>query len=565
MSITAEAYDTYYQYSLPDEAALDRHWTGERYNDDLAALGVGNPAVTDLDVSMVRFPYMQPSRYFHRKNHPIEVGNVQPNEPLQEMLAGTLYEDPVRAAVVMRFAGDFHDIGYKNVDADPFGRNAWPPHLIKLIDGMADWQPRVIDDERHYETYLTDKGKNDELTRMVAYLFELPEDGVLSHKTGGSNELDSALAAVQFLKRHGIDNQEKPLEKVDLVAVAAIIAATIPFRQNARLDEHGNLIEGNMERLGRRVHTALLGIGYDSRVAYRTTNAIMAMGACVANRDASPFMRPDNMPAMANDARLLRAEDLVLDGRHVFREPVTTMSGLTRGARLMYSAPGLYQRIMLGEIPPEDVPTFMVPFDDEGQLRGLEYSYPPQEAHTQATGHVHENVEGTRDLFLIHEVGITAGRVLLRQTRELDSEVPGGVEADVWISTMQPTGEKFDQLQARGGMALKLYQELSRTAHYTGLDLVPDRHPLSMMVLGSAGLAGTLELSGIIQGHWEQIDTSLHESDPYFDTARAEEFRAALLEHVKSHNYNTMLDILMHAALFHYDKKRLRALERQKT
>lgn len=563
MSESTVSYDTYFQHGLPDRDAMDRHWTGERYNADLAALGVSNPELTDRDVAQIRFPYMQASRHLHIEEHPIEVGAVQPNKPLQERLTGTRYENWELAAAVMRLSADAHDVAYKNVDADPQGRNAWPSQVRRLINGMADWQIRVQDGERHYETFLTEKGKADELTRIVAYLFELPEDGVLSHKTGGSNEFDSALAMVQFLKQHAIEGQKQPIERVDIIAVAAIIAATIPFRPNASADERGTLAEGFMEQLGRRVHKVLLDIGEDPHTAYRTTNAIMAMGVCVANRDTAPFTRPDNASALTSGARKLRAEELVVDGRHIFREPVTTMSGLTRAARLISSAPGLYEKIMRGLIQPDTVPKFVVPFDDDGQLIGIEHSYPPQAIHAQAAGNVKENVGYSRDFFLIHEVGIVAGRVLLRHAGELDSEVPGAVKADVWLTTMQPTGEHFDRLQSEGGKALTLYQELSGITQHTGLDLVPRKSPLSALVLGAAGLAGAIQLSDIVQRHWEQFDAT-KESDPYFDTVRAEEFRSALLEYVGPHNYNAILDVLILAADFYDKPKRLAALEQLK-
>lgn len=563
MSLSAAEYDVYYQYGLPDEKALARHWTGERYNEDLAALGVSNPSVTDLDVAQIRGPYMQDSRSLHIDDHGVETGNVQHNSPLEERLAGTPFADWARAAADMRIGGDCHDVAYKHVDADPMGRNAWPRPIINLIDGVAAWRVDVINNERYYETFLTDKGRREGglLTRIVANLFELPQDGALTHKAG-SNELDSALIAKQFLEKHGIKDKDRPLELLDVVAVAAIVAATIPFRPNATIDEHGNIVEGAMERLGRRVHAALLEIGEDPKTAYRTTNAIMAMSVCVANRDTWAFTRPDNASNLIHGARQLKVEEALVDGRHILREEATTMSGLVRAARIMYSAPGLYQKIIRGEIPPQDVPTYVVPFDDEGNLRGLEYSYPPQEAHRQATGYVEENVDVSGAFFALHEVGTIVGRCMLRRTPELDSEVPGGVDSRVWLAAMTPVGEHFRALQEQGGKGLLLYDELAGGA-LPVRRLTTRKSPLSALILGAAGLTQAMELSELIQTHWEQAE-AMGEADPYFNLRRAQELDAALLQRTGARNYNKILDVLILAANLHADPERLAALEQLK-
>jgi hypothetical protein len=561
MSLSTVEYDAYYQYGLPDDEALARHWTGERYIKDLAALGVSNPSLSDLDVAQIRGPYLQESRGLHIDDHGVETGNVQRNRALDERLAGTPFADWRRVVAVARIAGDCHDVGYKHIDADPFGRNAWPPQIVHLINGIAEWSVDVVNGERLFTTSLTEKGRSEEesLTQIVASLFEFPEDGALSHK-GGSNELDSALVAKQFLQKHGIDGKEQPLEALDVIAIAAIVAATIPFRPNASVDEHGNIVEGVMEKLGRRVHAALLKIGEDPKTAYRTANAIMAIGVCVANRDTWAFMRPNNASNLINGARQLKAEEALVDGRYVLREEATTMSGLLRAARIMYSAPGLYQKIISGETPSAQVPTFVVPFDDEGNLQGLEYSYPPQEAHTQAVGYVEENVDIAGSFFPLHEVGIAIGRSFLRLARELDSEVPGAVNSKVWLSGMAPVGENFADLMAQGGKGLMLYQELAGRA-LPVRRLATRKSPLSALALGGAGLTQAMELSGLIQTHWVQAEAA-REPDPYFNRQRAEELNAALLLRVGPQNYNKILDVLILAADLKNNPGRLEELEK---
>jgi hypothetical protein len=424
----------YFQHGLPDEEATARHWSGQRYNEDFAALGVSNPAVTDRDAAQIRMPYMLDSRYLHDEWHPIEVGNVQPHEPLQEILAGTPFEDWNRAAAIMRIAGDIHDVGYKNIDADPHGRGAWPAQIVRLINGVADWRVNVVDGERLYETFLTDKGRSadEALTQMVAYLFELPEDGALNHKTGGSNEFDSALAGVQFIKKHAIENKERPMAMVDVVAVAAIVAATIPFQPNASVDEHGRITEGFMERLGRRVHKTLLDIGYDPETAYRTTNAITAMGVCVANRDTGPLTRPDNAPGLIHGARLLKTEETVLDGRHALREPVTTMSGLTRMARICARRPACIKRLCAATYRQVVSPSLWF----HSMTRAIYAAWSTRIHHKKYTPkprHMSPKMSIYPTIFLrCHGVGITLGRCLLRKTGRtgLGSARRGGLQGD---------------------------------------------------------------------------------------------------------------------------------------
>lgn len=562
--MSTEVYNAYYQHRPPDEDYLDFFWSGEQFNHELAALGVTSPSVTDMDVAELRLPYLQESRLFHDKDHPPQVGDVLPHESLLKILAGTPFEDLGRTRAVTNKAARSHDVYYPNVDATPSGTNGMPPQLERIIGGIVRCKMKINSaGDRLFETALTPEAYRspDELTQLVNYLFDVPRNGRLDHKHGG-NEWGSALSEVHFNRMLAEEGKAQPLDKLDIIAITALIAATIPFQPNARI-ENGSVVPGFMEKLGGRVRTLLLQMGYDQKNASNITNAITALGVSMGNRDTSPFMRPNGAPLLIHGARLLRAEEAIVGDRHILRSLATTMSGLMRAARSVSSAPGLYRKIIRGEVPHHRVPKYVVPFDEQGNLLSIEQSYPSQAMHNQAAHIVRENVDISGTFFDLYGVGVSAGRCALRLGGELDSEVPGSVNARVWIPSMAPTGKNFEKLK-QGGRGWSLYKEFAKGTSQAAVGRLTTREsPLSALVLGGAGLRGAMKLAGLLQAHWDQADAA-GEEDPYFNEDRAQAFDTALLDTVGAPNYNTILDVLILAANFHNNTARRERLEQRK-
>jgi hypothetical protein len=576
--VSRAEFDLHFGFNPSAEDAA-QYWRGERYNTYFRALDVSNPQVMDEHALLIRACYDQLSRYFHKESHPRFVANAElirppeselPEKPIARWLknSGTRYARLERASAVMGLAGDFHDSAYMNVDAAAEnGKGAFSPEFMQLINGVAVTNNQVIDGVRIHSVELTDKGRQDPFTQIAARLFDVPESGSLTHQQGG-NEFASALAALQFMKQHALDGEEKPLDTVDAIAVAATIACTIPFKPNAGVDEQGNITEvteGFVQKLGRRVQTELLAAGEDPETVWHTTNAIMTTAVEVANRDTAAFTQFDNWAALTNGGRELKLEGIIFEGKYILREPETTISGLLFAAGLMRSAPGLYQLFLQGKIPPDQVPKFFVPFDDDGNLEGLESSYPPQRVHEQAAINTRENVRLSSIFFQLHELGIAFAAVMATLAGEPHAEVPGFVNAmlqQLPTEPLKPPLGALDALQTADDAGFALYRELAEGTHQADLgEATTKASPMAAFILATAGLEKALKISDLVQRHRDeaQLAEEKHVYSGYEENdlenpgafARAQEYRQALLgdEGIGPVNHDRLVRFLILAAV----------------
>lgn len=573
MSVAPEIYELYFEPDSPPPDPYHTHWSGERYNRLLGVLGVENAEVTDAEVDPFEFAGMQTSRYFHTAYdqgdiiaHFRHVAYTTLPGPLHDRLQGTRYENEEHAKAIVGFIGDPHDAIYPSVDSDEHGNNLIYPDLEPYLAGMAIAGSEMIDGERMYWSQLTDKGRDDPLTKMVAYIFGAPLEGRLYHRAGndrkgGASEFLSALCKLQFHNQRAIQKDKQQLHPVDQVAIAAGIACTIPFQPNFSIDEEtGEITEGFVEQLGRRVHEMLVAAGENEEGAWDLANAILALGVHAANRDTGAFTVEDNFPALTNGARLLKLEDIRINGKAVLREQETTIAGLVRTAWLFVSAVGLYHRIIKGEIPANRVPKTFIPFDRQGNPKTVNDSYPPKEVVDQAVEYVEENIRLSALFFTLHEVGIVAAACFATKVGEPNAEVPGFVRAMLLRDNMMVPQEVTEANLDEDGLAL--HTELGEGTHQMNLEtLTTQRSPIADLILCAAGLGKALRISEVIQRQREEARVA-DELDPYSDEARADELLEVLLDAVGPRYYNMIIRLLERAA--RYARKPERALELRK-
>jgi len=271
-------------------------WTTEHMRGYLTALGATNPQVTTKDVESIRNCYdQQPqNRSYHALGHGTFVGQPDIPDALAQKLSDRMPPDRARANTAV--IGMYHDVAYPHVDEiGPNGTRAWPTVLRERINGMADYVRTTESDKPVFTTTLTERGKADPVTQLVAGIFEVPDNGII-HNQGG-NEFVSALAAANFLAEKGVPTRS-------IIGVAAGIAATIPFKLALGTDEQGNVTDGHMGQLAQRVHRALLKSGASTpEYAWQDTNDAMLLAVQEGNRDIAPFIKPNNFAEVVHGGR----------------------------------------------------------------------------------------------------------------------------------------------------------------------------------------------------------------------------------------------------------------------
>jgi hypothetical protein len=541
MSEQLDTYEAYMGFGYPEEQDLEVDpWRAERIEHALMILGAAHPSVTTAEARAIRDCYDRPeSRYFHKRDHGGFVGQGEVPDSLAHQLDGTPFTKE-RAEALLMIAGLFHDISYKQIDADEDGQGAWSAFVGQTLSGIATYERELKDDKWIYTTKLTEEGWADEVTRMVAHIFDVPADGI-AHTQGG-NEFDSALAAAKFLERKGVN----PL---DIVAVVTAIAATIPFTPSIAFDEQGNLTNGFVGELAGRVDTAQLHLG-DARYRpdLQTTHAIMCMAVHLVNRDTSDFIWYDNAGGLAEGGYRLRLESV-----RSLRKDQITISGLMRVARLRESA-GLYRSLREN---PELVPKIYL-FRSLQGLLGLDHAYPPKPAYDQAVQYVGQNVQGAILRSEIHELGIVFAGCVAARMRWLNAPVPGIVDEALWLDDLAPEGPLFDALSETDQ---RLYAEQNGVNQNRIGALMPARKPVSGFILGAAGLQGARLLSRNVQNIYREADAA-GEKDPFSDYDRADVFIRQVRASIGEQNYRKLIQQFIRVALVYAnDADRIALLE----
>ena len=483
-------------------------WATDFLNHHLRVLGAREPVVTIGVVDSIRNCYaQQPSnRYYHGPDHASFVGAPHVPKTLAERLS---YFSKPQAESLLAVAGLWHDVAYKHVDAfDGTDQRAWPTALRKHIDGMAEYAMTLQNGKPIFRTFFTDEGQADAVTRMVAGIFDVGENGII-HNQGG-NEFDSALAATKFLERQGASSES-------IVAVGALIAGTIPFRLSADKDQHGTIVDdGYMGQLAKRVKEVSLTLEDEIyQPSWEQVNDIMLLTTHMANRDISPFILPNNAPDVIQGGRQVKKEEV-----RALRAGVTTMGELVASASQEASAPLLYSwlRSDVGisvPVPADNVPSIYLPRDNEGQIMVGSESYPPQIIFEEALEITRENCDLTSLYFEAHEVGISFAASIATLIDEPDAPVPGFVYSQIWDYKAPEIGIKT------AGEHI-VYKELMEGTHQIDVDsATPRRSPIAATLLTRLGAEGIRALSRQIK---EIRSTNAELMNPFAERGVAESF-----------------------------------------
>lgn len=204
-----------------------------------ALRGLGKP-IDEADVERKAFfiasAMSNPSRYFHRSHHIIELCH--------------------RASPLETLAILYHDVVYYHIDED------FPP----LCDSAVS---KSVEDISAQEAKTSDFAQSRPPFDIVPAIFGVAPGSILTPTTG-MNEYLSAIAAVAHL--HGL------LSPIELVTVVTCIELTIPFRTN----QPGSPVTTS---LCRRVEQWLQACGQDPKQGITA----VAAGVRVANRDVGNF------------------------------------------------------------------------------------------------------------------------------------------------------------------------------------------------------------------------------------------------------------------------------------
>lgn len=512
-------------------------WTKSFLKQHLQGIGVPNPRVSDADVASIKEPYEAPSRRYHNSDHGAFVGTPDVPDVLGSQLSNVTQEE---AASSLAVAGLWHDTGYKQVDASSENpdEGAWSPSFTEYIGGMAAYKRRDENGKSVFTTYVTPEGREDPITQMTAMLFDVPDKGII-HNQGG-NEFDSALAAAKFLERY-----DAPPKAI--LADAALIAGTVPFKQSVERDEENNIVgDGYMGQLARRVkETRLTRGGETYQPDWADVDDIMRLTVQMANRDVSAFM--GDLPAFIKGGRDVKKEEIP-----VLRKGVKTMGELVVAAEREASAPLLYGWIKDSiesnvPVPAENVPSIYFPRNEHGEIEAGTESYPPRDVYEAAVEKVRENGDYASLFFESHELGIYTAASIATQIGEPNAAVPGFVDSEKWDSRSIPRGRKFDELIPNERI---VYEELMDGNHQVDVDTAtPHRSPIAGILLGSLGKEGIRELSRTAAQLKENYRDQQHGDNPFANPELARDFMEAVTERVGEENIRTIITELHRVAV----------------
>lgn len=536
--IQRAAYSKYMLFPNPEKSP----WNEDFLNQHLVKLGARKPLVTDSVIGGIKNCYAQKPnfRFYHRPDHAAFVGTPHVPDVLGNQLSPFIQEQAKSALVI---AGLFHDAAYKHVDAlDNTDKRAWSTALETFIEGMAEYRMTTEGSKQIFKTYLTPSGKTDAVTEMVANMFAVQDEGI-PHNQGG-NEFDSALAAAKFLEKQSVPPQM-------IVAVTAMIAATIPFRKSVGRDEQNNIIDdGYIGELAQRVRSTSLTLNNETyQPDWNQVNDIMRLAVHIANRDISTFMLKDNAPDIIQGGRNIKKEEV-----RSLRIGVTTMGELVQTASIQASAPLLYGWVGSDDaaktkdvpVPAENVPNLYLLRDNEGQI--MTDSYPPQTIYETAVLNTKKNCDLTSLYFESHQLGISVAAAIATLVGESDAPVPGFVDSNQWHDKAVPQNGKFGELSYG---EKTIYYELMEGIHQIDVDsATSQRSPISAVLLGVLGSEEIRKLSAHVQKIHEEHKGN---TNPFAEKAVAEKFMKKVKKLVGEENVRTIVTELHRVAIHFQD------------
>lgn len=554
-------FDQYMDFKSP--TPFQEVWSEKYFSDAFNVLALQHVTINDQHVDAVKNCYKNKNgfRSYHGPDHGAFVGQNYLPEPLTVFYqAQDRGIKSNRAKAWATIAGIFHDTVYKNVDADWNSVNAqgkkdykgaWRHEVRDAIGKYADFTVREENGKPVFTTYLTDKGKIDSKTQMVARIFGMTDDGMI-HNQGG-NEFDSALYAVKFMEKLEEENETKLFTQKDYIAVTAAIAATVPFKAATNIKPGTQEIipdmpeDGHMGIIAAKVAKEIEKIN-DSNTAFawQATNEIMPVAVHIANRDIAPFILKDNAAQVIKGGRDVKQEE-----RPELRDEKSDIQSLANSAALNASAPLLYEWFSKEPfeegivVPVENVPHIYYMRDDQGQIPESKIAYPPKEIYEEAVANARENTKTAALYFKAHEVGITfaASMAAIRDSANPNPEIIDIVNAEAWNKNAYPIP---NILSAR---ELNVF-EILEGKEQTQTGNLPARSPISAFILRAVGEEGIEKFSQII----DKIRNTSGNIFPFSEPENAEELIDALKKQMPKEGFDTLITELHRIAAFNEDK-----------
>ncbi len=525
--MSEQLYNSYMEFKNNEPNPLAKDVIGNY----LESFGASSTDISDLDVELIQNSYNMPHsfRRHHGLNHMTNMGQPDVPEKLAEITDGIFTEEQAKAIIAI--AGLFHDISYKHIDAiDSSGNRAWSVELRNLIGDFANYKTTTQDGTTTYTTQLTEHGAQDPTALMVSHIFGM-DDGGITNQQGG-NEFDSALAAAKWLENKGADAKF-------IVATASAIAATVPFKTAIDQDEAGEITDGHMGDLAKKLSELNYNLnGQNHQPNWPTINAVMPLAVHMANRDVADFASQDNFSEIIRGGRNIKVEDLA----ELRQAGETTIRLLARAAGVERSAPFLYQSIAgkNNNVPAANVFHFYIRRDNEGKRMG-EDCYPPLEVYKTATDNTEHNTELATIFFKSHEVGIVLVNCVATLMGRPDAPVPGIVDQNHWPKDSVPNNE---QLQKLTPDEQKVYEELMHGKNQVTVDIVTtNRSPVSGYIFGTIGRNNVLKISDRIQR--ARQDAKKHgDPDPFCQHETARDILQATVDAIGPKAFEAIMDYL---------------------
>jgi len=451
--------------------------TTTRLSSWLQRFSAKDTSATLNDIQGITWCYKGPYRKYHSVDHAIFMGQEYlPPAVLDALEVPRIKE---QATAITAFSGYYHDAAYKHVDGAVDPKEAWPKVLVEQIGTFVRFEKTEDPTSKKaiFTTFLTDAGKADRMTRLVADIYGVTDAGLTN--MAGSNEFDSALAAAKFLEKRGANDKT-------ILAVVTAIAGTVPFRPSRSDDTRTP--DGHMGELAHRLHDVAAKHG--TPLAWNEINDIMRMAVYLGNRDVSQFFSP-HFVDLAHGGIQIKIEELpeLRPGSEV-----TTIQGLFKAASTNKSSPFLYKGLQDPSfgVQPENIPHFYIPRDAAGNATSESAAYPPISEYTRDVQQIKDNARITTDYFESKKVGLAVAAALATFVGSKDATIREFVDANLWEDTARPPESALSKLSDD---ERKVYTALMDGRGKGSLSPVEvDRAPIAGMVAGLAGKDKTHQL-----------------------------------------------------------------------
>lgn len=470
----------YFDFACPLQG--EEQFRAEVVNAELERCGEGAVLFEQAELDAMHGCYTwSGKRYFHSEDHCGFMGQPYLPPGLRRVLSGR--EGMGWYASVASYAGFGHDAGYLNVDGQfKPDQEAVPPSMWELIGDLVDYDIELYNNKPVYRTRLKPGALDDEVTRMVAQVFDFNSAEGMIHNQGG-NEFFSALFTAKLAEWHGRSPKF-------VMAVTAAIEATRPFLPSG-VDAVGEIIDdGRMNDLANRLMNTKLRLhGVEYQPDYIDLNDIGLLATHTANRDASPLFLNENAHEVIHGGWLVRTEEVWLPD-----DP--TMFDLLDFADPDRSAPSLYDKLRTNGW---DVVHYWLLRNRQGQLpqNPEEHMFPPLPVYWAGVRDAENNTDLARAFFKAYRFGPLIAALIDVCVDMPHAKVAESVDSKIGTRP-RPQSRLTRPLTPRETV---VQQALEGTGQADISPVTTEESPISATVHGAIGRAGIQQLDEILKSY----------------------------------------------------------------